>query len=82
MFALRWSILGLVASISAVPVEVKPRSTEIPFVAQSTGQTVLLNDTAYYIPGKPEVHILAGLSKQFTDEHRQRLRYRVALRLA
>ena len=57
MFALKWSILGLVASISAVPVELEKRYTEVPIVAQSDGQTVFLNGTAYYVPSKPEVGI-------------------------
>lgn len=64
MFALKWSVFGLVASVSAVPVELERRSTEVPIVAQSSGQTLLLNATPYYVPSKPEVHPLVNSCKQ------------------
>ncbi|CAO2657183.1 Nn.00g033090.m01.CDS01, partial [Neocucurbitaria sp. VM-36] len=54
MFVRKWSIFGLVASILAVPIELEQRSTEVPILAKSSGQTVLLNATAYYVPSKPE----------------------------
>jgi len=46
--------LAIVVSILAAPVDVVKRKSQLPIAAHSDGQTVLLNEIAYYIPSKPE----------------------------
>lgn len=50
--------LALIANAAAAPVDVVKRGSQLPIAAHSDGQTVLLGETAYYVPSMPEVSFL------------------------